>query len=92
AGSFEVAFQDYAAPLDAPLTTRWIVRHRLEKTAPDAARSPVKEPIVYYVERGVPEPVRSALLDGAGWWSAAFERAGSIDAFRVELLPEDAHP
>ncbi len=92
AGSFEVAFQDYAAPLDAPLTTRWIVRHRLEKTAPDAARSPVKEPIVYYVERGVPEPVRSALLDGAGWWSAAFERAGFIDAFRVELLPEDAHP
>lgn len=91
-GCFAVRFADYAAPLDAPLEKRWIMRHRLQKVDPAAERSRVKEPIVYYVDRGVPEPVRSALLDGARWWAAAFEAAGFIDAFRVELLPEGAHP
>jgi hypothetical protein len=92
AGSFSVWFQDYAAPLDRPIERRLIVRHRLEKTDPSAERSTVKEPIVYYVDPGAPEPVRSALVDGARWWAAAFEAAGFIDAFRVELLPEGAHP
>ncbi len=92
AGSFAVEFMDYAAPLDRPLERRWIVRHRLQKTDPAAARSTVREPIVYYVDRGAPEPVRSALVEGAAWWAAAFEAAGFVDAFRVELLPEGAHP
>jgi hypothetical protein len=92
AGSFAVSFFDYAAPLDAPLERRWIVRHRLEKADPRAARSPVKTPIVYYVDPGAPEPVRSALIEGASWWARAFDEAGFIDGFRVELLPEGAHP
>ena len=92
AGSFAIEFLDYAAPLDAALEVRWIVRHRLEKVDPAATRSRVREPIVYHVDRGVPEPVRSALLDGAGWWAAAFEEAGFIDAFHVQMLPEGAHP
>jgi hypothetical protein len=91
-GSFAIGFLDYAAPLDRPLETRWIVRHRLEKTDPSAERSPVKRPIVYHVDPGTPEPVRSALLDGARWWSRAFEEAGFVDAFRAELLPEGVHP
>ncbi|HYN22502.1 MAG TPA: zinc-dependent metalloprotease, partial [Thermoanaerobaculia bacterium] len=92
AGSFSVNFLNYAAPLAAPIDTRWIARHRLEKTDPTAERSPVKEPIVYYVDPGAPEPVRTALLEGAGWWREAFEKAGFIDAFRVEVLPPGAHP
>jgi hypothetical protein len=91
-GHYSVDFRDYAAPLDQPLTRRWIARHRLEKVDPAAPRSRVKEPIVYYLDRGAPEPVRAALLDGALWWAQAFENAGFIDAFRVELLPHDAHP
>jgi hypothetical protein len=91
-GCYPLVFADYAAPLDEPIEKRWISRHRLEKVDPTAARSRVKKPIVFYVDRGVPEPVRSALIEGAGWWSAAFEAAGFIDAFRVELLPEGAHP
>ena len=90
--SFSVSFLDYGAALDAEIGTRWIVRHRLEKTDPRAARSRVKEPIVYYVDRGAPEPIRQALVDGASWWAKAFDAAGFIDAFRVELLPEGAHP
>jgi hypothetical protein len=91
-GSFAVEFADYAAPLDRPLMRRWIVRHRLEKTDPTAASSPVREPIVYYVDRGAPEPVRSALVEGASWWAHAFAAAGFEEAFRVEVLPPDAHP
>ncbi len=90
-GSFGIAFFDYAAPLDQSIEKRWIVRHRLEKIDPTAARSKVVEPIVYYVDRGVPEPIRSALVEGAGWWAEAFDAAGFIDAYRVEVLPEGVH-
>ena len=91
-GTNAISFFDYAAALDQPVETRWIVRHRLEKTDPSAENSTVVEPIIYYVDRGVPEPVRSALIEGASWWSEAFEAAGFIDAYRVELLPEGVHP
>ena len=92
AGSFAILFQDYAAPLDAPLAKRWIVRHRLEKTDPASKRSKVVKPIIYHVDPATPEPVRQALIDGAMWWAEAFEAAGFIDAFRVELLPAGVHP
>jgi hypothetical protein len=89
---YEVAFSDYGAPLDRPILTQWVVRHRLEKVDPSAERSPAVEPLVYHLDPGTPEPVRSALIEGASWWNQAFEAAGFEDAFRVEMLPEDAHP
>jgi hypothetical protein len=91
-GSFEVLFADYAQPIAADIDVRWLVRHRLEKVDPAAARSRVKKPIVYYVDSGAPEPIRSALVEGASWWAKAFEAAGFIDAFQVKLLPPDANP
>jgi len=91
-GSYGVAFQDYATPLDQPIRRQWLVRHRLQKVDPSAASSPVVEPIVYYVDRGTPEPVQSALIEGASWWAEAFEAAGFENAFRVELLPEGVDP
>ena len=91
-GSFAVAFSDYSAPLDQPIERRWIVRHRLVKSDPGAAVSTARESIVYYVDPAIPEPVRGAVIDGAGWWAEAFEAAGYSDAFRIELLPEGAHP
>jgi len=92
AGSYAVTFQNYAAPLDAPIDVRWIARHRLEKVDPTAERSRVRKPIVYYVDPGAPEPVRSALIEGAGWWKEAFDKAGFVDAFRVEVLPPGVSP
>jgi hypothetical protein len=91
-GSFSLDFFDFAAPLDVPIEKQWLVRHRLEKVDPSAARSRVKKPIVYYVDSGAPEPVRSALIEGASWWREAFDKAGFIDAFRVEVMPKGAHP
>ncbi len=92
AGVHSINFSDYAAALDEPVERRWIIRHRLRKTDPAAERSPVEEPLVYYLDPGVPEPVRGALLDGAGWWAEAFEAAGFVDAFSVEMLPAGVHP
>jgi hypothetical protein len=91
-GGFSVGYADFGVPLAQSLQVQWQVRHRLEKTDPGAALSPVKKPIVYYLDRGTPEPVRSALLDGARWWATAFEAAGFKDAYRVELLPEGVDP
>lgn len=92
AGYFGISYQDYGTPIDEPLVKRFISRHRLEKKNPEAAVSEPVEPIVYYLDNGTPEPVRSALLDGARWWNEAFEAAGYKDAFIVKVLPEDAHP
>jgi hypothetical protein len=92
AGFFGISYADYATPIREPITQRFIARHRLKKKDPTAAVSEPVEPIVYYLDRGAPEPVRSALLDGARWWNQAFEAAGYRNAFRVEILPEDADP
>jgi hypothetical protein len=92
AGYFGINFIDFAAPFGRDVRTRYLSRHRLEKRDPSAAVSEPVKPIVYYVDRGTPEPIRSALIEGASWWNAAFEAAGFRNAFRVELLPEGADP
>ncbi len=91
-GVFGIEFADFATPTGSPIETRWISRHRLRKQDPKAAKSPPVAPLVYYVDRGAPEPIRSALVEGASWWSEAFEAAGFPGAFRVEVLPEGADP
>jgi hypothetical protein len=91
-GGFASPVVDFGTPLAASIEVRWQPRHRLDKTDPGAAVSAVKKPIVYYLDRGTPEPVRSALLDGARWWSTGFDKAGFKDAYRVELLPEGVDP
>ncbi|HEV7587534.1 MAG TPA: zinc-dependent metalloprotease [Longimicrobium sp.] len=92
AGFFGIEYADYATPIGQPLAQRFISRHRLRKRDPSAAMSEPVEPIVYYVDRGAPEPVRTALMEGARWWNQAFEAAGYRNAFRVELLPAGADP
>ncbi len=91
-GFYPLSYQDYATPISEPLVKRLITRHRLEKKNPDAAVSEAVEPIVYYLDRGAPEPIRSALIEGASWWNEAFEAAGFKNAFQVKVLPPDADP
>jgi hypothetical protein len=91
-GSLFVSFYDYASKITEPIEKRWVVRHRLIKRDPDAAMSEPVEPIVYYVDNGTPEPIRSALVEGAGWWNQAFEAAGFRNAFQVRVLPDGADP
>lgn len=91
-GFFGISYLDYATPVTEPINKRFISRHRLQKKDPRAAASEAVAPVIYYLDRGAPEPIRSALLEGAQWWNQAFEAAGYKDAFRVELMPEDADP
>ena len=91
-GFIFISYQDYATPIEDPLVKRLIIKHRLKKKDPAAAISEPEEPIVYYVDRGAPEPIRSALIEGASWWNQAFEAAGFKDAFQVKVLPEGVHP
>ncbi|QHL88755.1 DUF5117 domain-containing protein [Nibribacter ruber] len=92
AGYFGIEYMDYSTPIDESIVKRYIARHRLQKKNPGAAVSEAVKPIVYYVDHAAPEPIRSALLDGARWWAQAFEAAGYKDAFKVEILPVDADP
>jgi hypothetical protein len=87
---YGISYMDYATPVSEPIVKRLTARHRLEKKDPAAATSEPVEPIIYYLDRGAPEPIRTALLEGARWWNQAFEAAGYKNAFRVEMLPEGA--
>ena len=91
-GFFGITFKDYAQPIQDPLEVRWISRFRLERTNQADPNSPIRNPIVFYIDRGIPEPVRSATREGARWWTEAFDRAGLRGAFRVEDLPEGIDP
>lgn len=91
-GAFSVGYQDYAQPLGASVDVRFQPHFRLDKIDPSAPISAVRKPIVFYLDRGAPEPVRAALLEGANWWKTGFEKAGYRDAYRVELLPAGVDP
>jgi hypothetical protein len=90
AGYFGSAHVDDSAKLSERINKRVINRHRLAKKDPNAAISDPVEPIVYYLDRGTPEPIRSALLEGGRWWNQAFDAAGYHNAFRFEMMPEGA--
>ena len=87
-----IVFKDYAQPIEGSLEQRWIARHRLERVVPLDPHSPVKSPLTYYLDRGIPEPVRSAMLEGARWWEQAFAEAGLPGGFRVLDLPDSVDP
>lgn len=91
-GFWKHSYYDYSVPIEQGLEQGFIPRHRLQKKNPQAEKSEAVEPIVYYLDPGIPEPVMSALKDGALWWDQAFEAAGYVNAFQVKVLPEDADP
>jgi len=87
-----IEFYDYSSSIDQPIVKKFVSRHRLSKKDPNSMVSEPVEPIVYYLDSGVPEPIRSALFEGATWWNQAFEAAGYKNAFQVKMLPPDADP
>ena len=89
-GYNQLKYMDYATPVELPINKRFITRHRLEKKDPNATMSDPVKAIVYYIDRGTPEPIRTALLNGARWWDQAFEAIGYRNAFQVEIMPEGA--
>ena len=94
AGYFPTRYRDYDAALGEPLDEQFIHRHRLIKKDPNCTHAcEAVTPIQYYVDRGAPEPIRTALVEGARWWDQAFQAAGwAPGTFRVDLLPKGADP
>ncbi len=91
-GFQDISFFDYSTPVSELIVKYYATRHRLQKKDPNAAMSEPVKPIIYYVDNGVPEPIRSALVEGASWWNQAFEAAGYKNAFQVKILPDSADP
>lgn len=91
-GTIPFSYNDYSTPVNASTRKVFSLRHRLAKKDPQAAVSEAVEPIIYYLDNGTPEPVRSALLEGGAWWNQAFEAAGYKNAFQIKILPDDADP
>lgn len=87
-----ISYYDYSTPVSEPIEKYYITRHRLKKKDPSAKSSEAVKPIIYYLDNGTPEPIRSALLEGATWWNQAYEAAGYKNAFQVKILPDDADP
>jgi hypothetical protein len=91
-GYFGISYYDYSSDISEPIQKMYISRHRLAKKDPTAVSSEPVAPIKYYLDNGTPEPIRSALLEGARWWNQAYEAAGYKNAFQVEILPDSADP
>lgn len=91
-GTITTDYMNYSSPIGESMKVSYCIRHRLEKKNPKAESSEAKEPIIYYLDNGTPEPIRSALLDGASWWDEAFREIGYIDAFQVKILPDSIDP
>ena len=91
-GAIMTSYMDYATKIEKPIIKRKIIRHRLKKKNVNSEYSDPEEPIIYYLDPGTPEPVKSALIEGALWWNDAFEEIGFKNAFQVKVLPEGADP
>ncbi|MDP3312348.1 zinc-dependent metalloprotease [Lutibacter sp.] len=91
-GAIGMSYLDYATPVESDIKKQFIIRHRLTKKNPEALQSEPVEPIIYYLDRGAPEPIKSALLEGGSWWNQAFEAAGYKNAFQIKVLPEGVDP
>jgi hypothetical protein len=91
-GFFGTSYFDYSSDISEPIQQMVINRHRLQKKDPTAAISEAIKPIIYYLDNGTPEPIRSALLEGGKWWNQAFEAAGYKNAFQLYILPDSADP
>ena len=81
---------DYSDDRSRTARVNFVQRWRLEKKDPAAALSEPKQPIVFWIDRNVPEQYRGAVRDGILEWNKAFERIGFKDAIRVEIQPADA--
>ncbi|MEH2263285.1 zinc-dependent metalloprotease [Nostoc sp.] len=89
-GYFITAFQDLSNNNPHESFVRYINRWHLEPSNPNAAISPPKKPIVYWIENAVPLEYRDAIREGILMWNKAFEKAGFKNAIEVQQMPDDA--
>ncbi len=89
-GHFLSQIWDFSADAKFTAKTHYVNRWRLEKKDPAAALSEPKEPIVYWIDRTVPEKYRGVVRDGILEWNKAYEKIGFKDAIVVKQQEADA--
>ena len=89
-GHFVEVSQDYGTDHNASPYIRKIQRWRLEKQDPNAALSPPREPIVYWLENTIPLEYRDAVREAILMWNPAFEKLGFKDAIVAKQMPDTA--
>ncbi len=89
-GHFLTIKQDFTSDRPSTPYVRYVERWNLEKQDPNAALSPPKQPIVYWLENTIPIEYRDAVREGALLWNRAFERIGYKDAIVVKQMPDSA--
>ena len=83
-GFFTVARTDYTTDLNVKPKTHLLKRWRLEKKDAGAAVSEPKEPVVYWLDKNIPEKYRASVMQGVLEWNKAFEKAGFKNALVVK--------
>ena len=89
-GHFTTLKYDFDNDMRPYPDTNYVERWRLEKKDPSAAMSEPKQPIVYWLDRNIPEKYRDTVKAGILEWNKAFEKIGFKDAIRVEQQPDNA--
>ena len=82
-GYFTIARTDYTTDLNIKSKTHLLKRWRLEKKDAVAPVSEPKEPIVYWLDKNIPEKYRESVSQGVLEWNKAFEKAGFKNALVV---------
>ena len=89
-GYFLSAQKDFSRDEKDSFFMRYIHRWRLEKRDPSAAVSEPVKPIVYYVDKTVPEKFRPWVKEAIEKWQVAFEGAGFKNAIIAKDAPGDS--
>jgi hypothetical protein len=89
-GYFITAYRTPTRPAATDPFVRYIHRWHLEKQDPQAALSPPKQPIVFWIENTVPTAYRGVIREGIELWNTAFEQAGFAQAIEVRQMPDNA--
>ncbi|NRR33897.1 zinc-dependent metalloprotease [Oxalobacteraceae bacterium] len=82
-GHFVTTTYDFSDDIKPSIANHVVNRWRLEKSDPAAALSEPKQPIVYWIDKNIPEKYRQSVREGILAWNAAFERIGFKDAIVV---------
>ena len=83
-GYFTVTRTDYTTDLKIKSKAHLVKRWRLEKKDANATVSEPKEPIVYWLDKNIPEKYRESVSQGVLEWNKAFEKAGFKNALVVK--------
>jgi len=86
-GYFTTTHKDFTRVGQESFFVHYANRWRLEKKDPNAALSEPVKPIVFYLDRTIPEKYVKYIKEGVELWQRAFEKAGFKNAIIAKRAP-----